>query len=95
MYIRQPYRVNPFQWIPPDIGVGVDAAPEPNRIALDIPADAWIVIPVHVVGKVGLGVVVLPREPLVELEDTLVGWIFIGDIVPERVLVIPLPFYSP
>ena len=41
----------------------VKATFQPNRILIDIRADAWVVIAVPVVVEAGLLVVVLPRQP--------------------------------
>lgn|SRR5581483_7301136 len=69
----QPERIRRTHRISLHVGVGIDPALEPYRIALQIPADLRIVIPEIVVVQIGLFIEVLSREAQVQREGLTVA----------------------
>ncbi len=85
-------RIRSPEWIPTNIEIGIDAAVESDRIALDIASNRRVVVPRHVVQEIGFLVGVLPREPQREAEgDAIAIRVLIGCVVPKRLLLLPPP----
>ena len=62
-----------------------------NWIRLYVSPYPWIVIPEVVVVEIGLAVEVLPRQPQVARKVPQPRGVFIGDVPPEGIRVVPPP----
>src|SRR5690606_20920506 len=69
--LPQSKRIDVANRVSPDIGIGIQPTRQSNRIALQIPPDHRIVVPIDVVPKPGFLIPVLPREPDVEPTDAV------------------------
>jgi hypothetical protein len=53
---RESHQINPPQRVIPNIRIGVESTPQPNRITADVPPNLGIVIPIPVVEEPALGI---------------------------------------
>lgn len=74
-----------------DIGIGIDASGQPDRIGLYISSSSRIIVAVVVVVERGLAVIVLAGEAQVEGEAAGAGRILVWRIAAEGLIVAPAP----
>ena len=92
-YSKFPRGIGVPQRVAINIGVGINPAPQPNRIALDISARRRIVISEVVVVGICFLIKILSGEAQVESVSARASRILVRHVVAERINIIPLPYH--